>query len=152
VHAGQGIRVASEGEPGQRGGPRGDLYCYVKVKRHPFLERNGSDLLTAVPVSFTQATLGATIKVPSLNGPRDLKIPPGTQPGDVFRIKGQGLPDLRYNRTGDELVQVVVEIPKKLNSRQEELLREFAASENKSILPKTSGFFEKLKKYFGNNK
>ncbi len=152
VHAGQGIRVAREGEPGQRGGSRGDLYCYVRVKPHPFLERSGNDLVTAVPVSFTQATLGATVKVPSLNGPRDLKIPPGTQPGDVFRIKGQGLPDLRYKRSGDELVQVIVEIPRKLNGRQKELLKEFAESENKSILPQTSGFFEKLKKYFGNNK
>jgi len=152
VHAGQGIRVASEGEPGQRGGPRGDLYCYVRVKPHPFLERNGSDLVTAVPVSFTQAALGATIQVPTLNGPRDLKIPPSTQPGDIFRVKGQGLPDMRFRRTGDELVQIFVEIPKKLNTRQQELLREFAKTENKSILPKTKGFFEKLKKHFGNHK
>jgi len=152
VHAGQGVRIASEGEPGQRGGPRGDLYCYVRVKPHPFLERNGSDLVTAVPISFSQATLGASIKVPTLNGLRDLKIPSGTQPGDVFRVKGQGLPDLRYNRTGDELVQVIVEIPKKLNGRQKQLLREFAETESKSILPQTTGFFERLKKYFGNHK
>jgi molecular chaperone DnaJ len=101
-------------------------------------------------VSFTQAALGGAIEVPSLTGRQELKIPPGTQPGDVFRIKGQGLPDIRTRRSGDELVQIMVEIPKKLNSRQEELLREFAQSEDKNVLPKSKGFFEKLKEYFNN--
>ena len=88
--------------------------------------------------------------MPSLNGTKELKIPPGTQNGDVFRIKGQGLPDIRTKRSGDELVQIMVEIPKKLNSRQEELLREFAQSEDITVLPKSRGFFEKLKQYFNN--
>ncbi|MHC4299893.1 MAG: molecular chaperone DnaJ [Planctomycetota bacterium] len=148
VHEGQGIRVASEGEPGRGGGPRGDLYCYVRVKPHEFLQRDGNDLIAVVPISFTQAALGTTIDVPSINGTKGLKIPPGTQYGSVFRIKGEGLPDMRTRRTGDELVQVTVETPTKLNAEQQALLREFAKKENKRVSPKTTSFFEKLKKHF----
>jgi len=152
VHEGQGIRVASEGEPGRGGGPRGDLYCYVRIKPHEFLQRDGNDLIAVVPISFTQAALGTTVDVPSLNGTRGLRIPPGTQYGSVFRIKGQGLPDIRTRRTGDQLVQVTIETPVKLNAKQEELLREFAKSENKSVSPQSKRFFEKLKKQFGNHR
>jgi len=151
VHEGQAIRVAAEGEPGRSGGPRGDLYCYVRVKPHEFLQRDGNDLIAVVPISFTQATLGATIDVPSLDGTKQLKIPSGTQYGAIFRIKGQGLPDMRTHRSGDQLVQVTVETPTKLNSNQKELLREFAKTENKTVSPKSKSFFEKLKKNFGNN-
>jgi molecular chaperone DnaJ len=152
VHEGQGIRIAGEGEPGRKGGPRGDLYCYTRIKPHEFLERDGNNLIAIVPISFTQASLGTTIDVPSLDGPRGLKIPAGTQYGSVFRIRGQGLPDIRTGRTGDELVQVTVETPQKLNAKQQELLREFAKTENKAVSPYTTSFFEKLKKYFGNHR
>jgi molecular chaperone DnaJ len=151
VHEGQGIRVAGEGEPGQGGGPNGDLYCYVKVQAHDFLQRDGSDLVAIVPISFTQATLGATIDVPSLDGTQRLKIPAGTQYGNVFRIKGQGLPDIRSKRVGDQLVQVTIETPAKLNAQQEEILREFAKAENRSVSPKSQSFFDKLKKQLGGN-
>ncbi len=150
VHEGQSVRVAGEGEPGLNGGPRGDLYCYVKLKEHPFLQRDGSDLVAAVPISFTQAALGGVIEVPSLTGMQELKIPAGSQSGDVFRIKGKGLPDIRTRRSGDELVQIMVEIPKRLSGQQEELLRKFAETEDKNVLPKSKGFFEKLKQYFNN--
>jgi len=149
VHEGQGIRVAGEGEPGRDGGPNGDLYVYVRVRPHEFLERDGNDLIAVVPISFTQAALGATIDVPSLDGTRQLKIPPGTQHGSLFRIRGQGLPDVRTGRTGDELVHVTVETPTNLNARQEELLREFAQTENKSVSPKSKNFFERLKRHLG---
>ena len=152
VHEGQGIRAANEGEPGRAGGPRGDLYCYVRIKPHEFLQREGNDLIATVPISFTQAALGTTIEVPSLNGTRGLKIPPGTQYGSIFRIKGQGLPDIRTHRTGDQLVQIIIETPAKLNAKQQELLREFTKTENKTVSPQSKRFFEKLKKYFGNNK
>jgi len=148
VHEGQGVRVSSEGEPGQNGGPRGDLYCYVRIKPHEFLQRNGSNLVAVVPISFTQAALGTTIDVPSLNGLKRLKIPAGTQYGSIFRIKGQGLPDMRTKRRGDQMVQVTVETPAKLNGRQKSLLTEFAESENKSVFPKSVDFFERLKKFF----
>jgi molecular chaperone DnaJ len=151
VHEGQGVRVGGEGEPGRNGGPRGDLYCYVRVKPHEFLERGGNDLIAVVPISFSQAALGATIDVPSLNGTRGLKIPPGTQYGSVFRIRGEGLPDVRTGKVGDELVQIAIETPTKLNAEQQELLREFAKTENKRVSPRSKSFFEKLKKYFGNN-
>ncbi|HEW78784.1 MAG TPA: molecular chaperone DnaJ [Phycisphaerales bacterium] len=146
VHEGQGIRVANEGEPGRSGGPRGDLYCYVRIKPHKFLHRDGNNIVAVVPISFIQAALGATIDVPSLNGSKQLKIPPGTQYGSIFRIKGQGLPDIRTRRTGDQLVQITIETPAKLNAKQRELLREFAKTENKTISPKSKSFFEKLKK------
>lgn len=152
VHEGQGIRVGGEGEPGRNGGPRGDLYCYVRVKPHEFLERDGNNLIAVVPISFTQAVLGASIDVPSLNGTQKLKIPAGTQYGNVFRIKNQGLPDIRTGRVGDQLVQVTIETPRKLNSKQQELLREFAKTENKSVSPQSANFFERLKKKFGNGK
>jgi len=151
VHEGQGVRVANEGEPGQKGGPKGDLYCYIRIKPHEFLERDGNDLIAVVPISFTQAALGATIDVPSLNGTKSLKIPPGSQYGSIFRIKGQGLPDIRTGRTGDQLVQIAIETPTKLNEKQQELLREFAKTENRTVSPKSTSFFEKLKKHFGNN-
>jgi molecular chaperone DnaJ len=152
VHEGQGIRVASEGEPGRGGGPRGDLYCYVRIKPHEFLQRDGNNLIAVVPISFTQAVLGTTVDVPSLNGTQGLKIPSGTQYGSVFRIKGQGLPNIRTRRTGDQLVQITIETPVKLNAKQKELLREFAKSGNKSVSPQSNRFFEKLKKHFGNRR
>jgi molecular chaperone DnaJ len=92
--------------------------------------------------------LGTTIDVPSINGTQGLKIPAGTQYGSVFRIKGQGLPDVRTHRTGDELVQVTIETPTKLNAEQKDLLRKFAEKENKRVSPKSTSFFEKLKKHF----
>ena len=152
VHEGQAIRVSSEGEPGKNNGPRGDLYCYVRLKRHEFLERDGNTLIATVPISFTQAALGATITVPSLDGTKELKIPAGTQHGGVFRIKGQGLPDMRSRVRGDQLVQILIETPTRLSDRQRELLEEFAKTENKTVNPQSQSFLEKLIKYFGNGK
>jgi len=151
VHEGQAIRVAGEGEPGRDGGPNGDLYCYVKIRPHEFLERDGNNLIAVVPISLAQAALGATIEVPSLDGTRQLRVPPGTQYGSIFRIRGQGLPDIHNGRVGDELVQVTIETPTNLNERQEELLREFAKTENRNVSPKSTSFFEKLKRHFGNH-
>ncbi len=147
IHNGQAIRIRGEGEPAEDGAHRGDLHCYVSVKPHPFLERHNSDLLCRVPVSFTLAALGAKVEVPTLSGKADLKIPRGTQHGQLFRLASLGLPDIRTGRRGDEIVQIAVEIPKKLDKRQEELLRDFAATEDSSVLPETKGFFDKLMKY-----
>lgn len=152
IHDGQAVRIAGEGEPGVNGGPNGDLYCYVQIKKHPFLVRDGNDLISVVPISFVQAVLGAKIDVPSLNGAQKLTIPAGTQYGDLFRIKGQGMPDLRSNRRGDELVRVTIEIPRKLKAKQEKLLREFAEIEDKHVSPESDNFFKKLKEYFGTTK
>ena len=148
ISEGQAVGVNGEGEPSENGGARGDLHVYVRVAKHPFFERHGQDLLCRVPLSFPQAALGARIEVPSLNGRLELKIPPGTQHGQMFRLPGKGLPSLRSSRRGDEIVQVWIEVPKKLNKRQEELLRQYAESEDKSVLPESRGFFEKLAAFF----
>jgi len=147
IHDGQAIRIRGEGEPGADGTARGDLHCYVRVRAHPFLQRHNNDLVCEMPISFTQAALGATVEVPTLEGKAELKIPPGTQHGQVFRLAGLGVPDIRSGRRGHELVQVRVEIPQKLNKEQKALLRDFAATEDKSVLPESKGFFEKLVEY-----
>lgn len=152
VHEGQGIRVSGEGEPGKHGGPRGDLYCYVRVKAHPFLMRDGSNLVVTVPLRFTQMALGDTIDVPTLDGTKQLKISAGTQHGDIFRIRGQGLPELRSGRNGDLLVRVMVEIPKKLTSEQQEILQNFAQTEGKDTSSESSSFFDRLKRHLGADK
>ena len=148
IHDGQAVRIRGEGEPGESGAPRGDLHCYVRIKPHPFLERHNNDLVCRFPISFTQAALGAKVEVPSLNGRVAVTIPRGTQNGQVLRLAHQGLPDLRTGRRGDELVQVVVETPRKLSSRQAQLLREFAETEDRSVLPESKGFLDKLVEYF----
>jgi molecular chaperone DnaJ len=149
IHDGQAVRIRGEGEPGEDGTHRGDLHCYVRVTPHPFLERHNNDVVCRMPISFTQAALGAKVEIPTLTGKAELKIPPGAQHGQLFRLAGLGLPDLRTRRTGDELVQVLVEIPKKLDKDQETLLRQFAATEDESVLPESKGFFEKLMDYLG---
>ncbi len=149
IHDGQAVRVRGEGEPGEDGSSRGDLHCVVRVKPHPFLERHDNDLVCRMPISFTQAALGAVAEVPTLTGKAELKIPAGTQHGQLLHLRGQGLPDLRSGRKGDVIVQVLVEIPKRLNKAQESLLREFAKTEDRSVMPESKGFFEKLVDYFG---
>jgi molecular chaperone DnaJ len=101
-----------------------------------------------VPISFTQAALGAQIEVPTLTGTEKLEIAAGSQHGEVFKMRGKGLPDIRAHRTGDELIQILIEIPRKLNERQRELLREFAATEDEKAMPQQKGFVDKLKEVF----
>lgn len=102
-----------------------------------------------MPISLTQAALGARIEVPSLTGKLEVTIPPGTQYGQMFRLAGKGLRSLRSHRQGDEIVQVWIEVPKKLNKRQEQLLREFAETEDATVLPESKGFFERLAEFLG---
>jgi molecular chaperone DnaJ len=149
IHDGQAVRVAGEGEPGSGGGPRGDLHVVVRVKEHELFTRERDDLILRMPVSFTQAALGATVKVPTLDGRHELTIQPGTQHGEVFRVRGQGIANLRSGRRGDLLVALMVEIPRKLTDEQERLLREFAATENHEVMPHSRGFWDKIKSYLG---
>jgi len=149
ISDGEAVRVSGEGEVSENGGSRGDLYLIVRVAPHPFFQRHGQDLLCRVPISFPQAALGARIEVPSLGGRIELSIPPGTQHGQRFRLAGKGLPALRSGRVGDEIVEVWIEVPRKLDRRQEQLLRAYAASEDRSVLPESKGFFEKLAEFFG---
>jgi molecular chaperone DnaJ len=145
VHEGQAVRVSGEGEPGAHGGPPGDLHCYISVKQHELFSRHNNDLVCQLPISFTQAALGARLDVPTLGGKEELEIPAGTQHGEVFKLRGKGLPDLRTKRTGDELVQILIEVPRKLSERQKQLLRDFAATEDASVLPGRKSFLEKLR-------
>ncbi|HEY0008061.1 MAG TPA: molecular chaperone DnaJ, partial [Tepidisphaeraceae bacterium] len=145
VHEGQAVRIAGEGEPGDNGGPSGDLHCYITVKPHPMFTRHGNDIVCQVPISFTQAALGADIEVPTLKGRDTVEVPAGTQHGEVFKLKGKGLPDVRSHRNGDEIVQIIIEIPKKLNDRQKQLLRDFASTEDSLVMPQKKGFWDKLK-------
>lgn len=149
VDSGSRLRITREGEAGLRGGPSGDLYVYIHVKPHAIFERHGHDVICEMPVSFVQATLGADIQVPTLDGKVELKIPEGTQSGTSFRIKGHGIPHLRGNARGDQHVRVKVITPKKLTDRQRELLAEFAKEGGEEISAEEKGFFKKVKDAFG---
>lgn len=145
VHDGQAVRVTGEGEAGENGAAPGDLHVYISVKEHPVFSRHNNDLVCQVPISFSEAALGSTIEVPTLKGTESLEVPAGTQHGEVFKLKGKGLPDVRSYRTGDELVQIVIEVPKKLTDRQKWLLKEFAAGEDARVKQQRKGFLDKLK-------
>jgi molecular chaperone DnaJ len=148
VDTGMRVRLRGEGEPGDNGAPRGDLYCYINVREHPLFHREGANLICQVPITFTQATLGAEVEVPTLSGKQPLSVPRGTQSGEIFHLRGKGMPDPHGRGHGDLVVQVVVETPKKLTKRQEELLREFAELENTHVSPERKSFFETLRDYF----
>jgi molecular chaperone DnaJ len=142
------LRIAGEGDPSPNGGPPGDCYCFITVREHSLFQRDGQDLICRLPITFSQAALGATVEVPTLDGREELRIPAGTQPGDVFKLRGRGMPDPRNRGTGDLLVQVNLEIPKSLTERQEQLLRELAKEEHANVSPQQKSFFEKLREYF----
>lgn len=148
VHEGQGVRITGEGEPGDQGAPPGDLHCYIVVKPHPIFSRHNNDLVCQIPITFTQAALGATLDVPTMKGNERMDVPSGTQHGEVFKLKGRGLPDVRSSRSGDQIVQILIEVPKKLSERQKQLLTEFASTEDVSVLPQRKGFLDKLKEVF----
>lgn len=126
VSDGVQIKVSGQGEVGIRGGAKGDLYVLIRIKPHSVFERQGDDIFCRLPISFTQAVFGAQIPAPSLNGSTKLTIPPGTQPGAVFKLKGKGIPHLRGRGRGDQVVEVTVSVPKRLTKEQKRLLHEFA--------------------------
>lgn len=145
VESGMRLRLAGEGEGGIRG--RGDLYVHLVVKPHPVFQREGSHLIVEYPVNIAQAALGAEVEVPTLNGHVSMKVPPGTQSGTVFRVRGKGLPDVRDGRVaGDLLVRVIVETPTRLNATQRRLLEEFGRTFGDDVHPTHHSFLAKLKK------
>ncbi|MGZ7067747.1 MAG: molecular chaperone DnaJ [Methanobacterium sp.] len=146
VEDGSRLRVPGEGDMGKRGGPPGDLYVLIGVKPHKLFERHGSDLLYEQPISFVQASLGDDVDIPTIGEEIvNLKIPAGTQSGTSFRIKGKGMPHLRWNGKGNLYVKTKVVVPKKLNSEQKEILKEFADISGKEIYVEDKGFFDKVK-------
>ena len=143
------LRVPGEGELGDDGASRGDLYCYVRVEPHPLFERHGNDLVCRVPITYSQAALGTDLEVPTLDGrPTTLHVPAGTQSGQVLTLRGQGVPRLRGRGCGDQHVIVNIVVPRKLNARQAELLRELAQLEDKHVSAERKSFFDKLKDFF----
>lgn len=155
IHAGQAVRVQGEGEPPAADsspsgdGVRGDLHVVVRIKEHPVFHRDGDHLLLELPLSFSQATLGAELDIPTLEGAVKMAIPKGTQFGDTVRKQGAGLPNLRGGRRGDLILVTKIEIPRKLNAKQEQLLRDFAATEDKIVMPESQGFWKKVSDFLG---
>ena len=148
VDNGSRLRVSGEGEAGAKGGPSGDLYVYLYVKPHKFFERDGTTVLCEVPINIVQATLGADIKVPTLDGQVTMKVPEGTQPGKILRLKGKGIPSLRGGGRGDQLVRIKVVVPTKLSDKQKDALRKFADISKDNINPEEKSFMDKVKDFF----
>jgi molecular chaperone DnaJ len=149
VDEGTQIRLAGEGQPGTYGGPTGNLYLMLKVKTHRFFKRRENDILLNLNINLAQAALGAEIEVPTVDGPDKLHIPAGTQPGKMFTVKGKGVPHLRRNGRGDQLVIVNVEIPAKLNVEQRDLFEKLALTLGSTPQPKEKGFFDWLNEALG---
>ena len=149
MDSGDRIRLAGEGEPGDRGGPRGDLFVEVRLKPHPIFERDDDHLRCEEPISITQAALGDQITVPTLEGEAKMKVPAGTQSGKTFRLRGKGIQGVRSNRPGDLLCTVTVETPVNLSNRQKELLRELEeeADQQNGCHPHSKSWWEKVRNF-----
>lgn len=150
IQDGVSLVKRGEGEPGMRGGPAGDLYITVTVKPHRLFKRDGNNILLDMPISITQAALGAEIDVPTLEKPVKQRIPEGTQTGTQFRIKGQGIPSLKNGLKGDLILTVHVEVPRKLNERQKDLLRQLEQSLGGKEYEGRKTFADKIKEIFNN--
>ncbi len=151
VDSGDRIRLAGEGEAGENGGPPGDLYVHIHVRPHEIFERHGNDLYSEVPISVVTAALGGELDVPTLDGRVKLKIPPETQSGKQFRLRGKGVKAVRGSGVGDLICRVVVETPVNLTKKQKELLREFEASMASDSVhhsPRASSWLDGVKKFF----
>ncbi len=151
VDEGDRIRVGGEGEAGLNGGPAGDLYIEVSLKKHAIFERDGNDLHCEVPVSFIHCVLGGEVEVPTIDGKATISIPAETQSGKVFRLRGKGIKSVRSNVTGDLFCQVMIETPVNLTETQKELLRQFDNSvkqDNQQHSPRSKSWFDKVKSFF----
>ncbi|MFC5050165.1 molecular chaperone DnaJ [Rubritalea spongiae] len=148
VDTGTRLRSSGNGDAGLRGGPSGDLYVFINIKRHEMFDRDGADLHCEIPVPFSVATLGGELEVPTLEGRASIKVPAGTQGGTTFRLRGRGIKDLSYGTKGDLHVTVHVEVPTKLNAVQKEKLKEFSESIGEKNSPMQESFFAKAKKFF----
>jgi len=149
VDSGSRLKLRGEGQAGAAGGPSGDLYVVIRVQDHPLFRREENDVICDMPISFPQAALGTDLEVPTLEGKMRMRIPPGTQSGAVFKLKGKGVADLHGYGRGDHLVRVIIETPRKLTARQRELLEEFARMSGEEVHPMSKGFLEKVKEMFG---
>lgn len=150
VDTGTRIRLSGKGEAGPRGAPPGDLYIFVHVRQHSVYSREGTTLITRIPISFTTAALGDTLEIPDLGGEsHSVKIPAGIQSGKQLRVRGGGMPVLQGRGRGDLVVEIAVETPTRLSKEQKELLEQFRATETGDECPESRGFFDRLKEAFG---
>lgn len=147
INNGQTMQVSGQGEPGLRGGPSGDLLVTIRLKPHPIFKREDFDVFINIPITFVQAALGATIRVPTLDGVVEYDIPEGTQSGTVFKLRGKGVPYIRGKNRGDEYVTVEVEIPKNINSKQKAILKEFDEASSEKDYKKRRSWFDKMKDF-----
>ena len=145
VDSGTQIRLAGEGQPGINGGPNGNLFIAIKVKAHKYFRRREYDVLLDLNVNIAQATLGADVEIPTVDGPTMLKIPNGTQPGKILRLRGKGIPKLRGSGRGDQLVVINVEVPVNVNNDQRQLFEQLAESLGSEVRPQERGFLDWLK-------
>jgi molecular chaperone DnaJ len=148
VDTGARLRSVGSGEAGVRGGGAGDLYVVLHVKPHEIFQRDGDDLICDVPISFVQAALGSDVEVPTMSGNAQIRVPPGTQNGTVFRLKGKGVRNVEGYGHGDLHVRVHVEVPTHLNAAQKQKLQEFAELCDANVNPLGKRFFERAKKFF----
>ncbi len=149
VDDGNQMRLAGEGQPGSNGGPNGNYYLELEVAPHKFFRRKGTDILLDLDINIVQATLGDEIKIPTIDGDVELRIPSGTQPGRVFRLREKGVPVIRKNNRGDQLVTVNVQVPTALDSKQKALLEELGKTMGTDIKIQERSFFDKLKDVLG---
>ncbi|MBO5409568.1 MAG: molecular chaperone DnaJ [Clostridia bacterium] len=148
IDDGQTLTIRGEGEPGKRGGPNGDLYLEIRVQKDKIFQRDGYDVYVELPITFTEAALGAKVVVPTIDGKIEMNIPEGTQPDSRFVLKGKGIPYLRGNGNGNQYVIVKLEVPKKLSQKQKDLLKEFEGTYEGSNHSKKKSFMETLKDMF----
>lgn len=148
IDEGQTISLRGEGSVGQNGGPPGDLLVTVQIRPHPIFTREGTTVICEIPITYSQAVLGAEIEVPTLDGKVKYTMPEGTQTGTTFRLKGKGIPRIQTNARGDQLVKVYVEIPKNLTEKQKDILRQFGEAVGEQNYEKRRSFFSKIKENF----
>ncbi len=148
VDTGVRLRLSGEGEPGSKGGPAGDLYVSLSVGKHEFFSRNEYDILCVVPVSFPQLALGDEITVPGVEENSVLTIPPGTPSGHIFRVRSKGVKKLDGRGRGDQLIKVEVDVPKNLNARQKQILKDFGSTLEEGKAPDPDNIVDKVKKFF----
>ena len=144
------LNVKGHGNSGVKGGPSGDLHVYINVRTHPIFERKGDDVWCDMPITFIQAALGSKVTVPTLDGKVQYQIHEGTQPGDIFKLKGKGITHLNGRGKGDQYVRAVIEVPRHLTDKQKEILYEFDKQSSDKNYQKRKGFFDKIKEIFGN--
>jgi molecular chaperone DnaJ len=148
IKEGSRLRSLRNGEAGIRGGPPGDLYVVIHIKEHKIFQRDGDNLYCEVPIPFSLAALGGELDVPTLEGKAHLKVPPGTQSGQIFKLRGKGIANINGRDRGDLLTRLIVEVPSRLNAEQRRKLEEFAALCGEENTPLRKSFFERAKEFF----